>query len=211
MEFDFRDDPLGVNPYQLWRVRKVLLNRIKAFGYFCPDIPYDTYEEFKENYLKSRRGIAPAKSMSRFYTPITIQGWRENNVEDKIIVLFTLEEKLNVKAFQEIVAYPDTPKMSSIWVVSRQGFTKVPTHIKSVAVNVFLWRNLIVDITENNFVPKHEKADAKVIEDLGLNKLTISEINLQDPALQFFRCKKGDIIQICPKEDVFEKTYRKVK
>lgn len=144
--------PLTPQGARIFRVRKTCLKMLDKRGYVIPDEALDmTAEEFCEQH-----GENPTRDQ------MTILAEKMDSPEELIFVFFPQDEKkIGVPVIKDYMRKMEESKVTRAILVVRDDITPfAKSALKEVAaklrIEYFKEAELLVDITEHNFVPKHE-------------------------------------------------------
>lgn len=179
--------------FRLYRVRQTIFKMLANRKYMTSNQD-SSFADFKETYGK------PVEKKK-----LLLLSAKVDDPNDRIFVFFPDEEKVDVKA---LVQYADKMKgekvKRAIVVVGQDvsSFAKkaLAEASKEFSMEVFKERELVVDITEHELVPKHEVLSTEEKEQLmvryNLRDSQLPRMYLTDPITKYFGLKRGEVVKI---------------
>lgn len=133
-----------------------------------------------------------------FKNPEKIIGERQDG---KVIFFKKIEEKFNKDTLEEYLTYLQDEKISSGIVVYNTTVTSIATKLllkmKDINIDLFHYKEVMYNITENELVPLHcgltKEKSLDFIKKFG-NKLPI--LLVSDPVSRFYGFKKKTVVKI---------------
>jgi DNA-directed RNA polymerase I, II, and III subunit RPABC1 len=201
----------------LWRVRRTVSTMLVDRGYIL------TEEELKmsQEEFKSKFGEIPQRDK------LTQLASKADNT-DSIFVFFAEEEKIGVKPIKNYVNRMETEHISRAILILRGGITtfakKILQEMQFPAdsnkekrhVELFEENELLINITQHVFVPKHQlltdAEKAALLKKYKLKDTQLPRIQLIDPIARYYGLSKGQVVKITRPSETAGKyvTYRLV-
>jgi len=186
----------------LWRVRKTVHAMLLERGYVLTQKDLSmTLDEFK-----AEKGENPVRES------LTILASKKDNPADQIFVFWANDEKLGVAPVKNYVTRMDKEDISRAILILRRGITTFakrillemahpadPTKPRRV-VELFEELELLVNITEHIFVPKHQlltdEEKKTLLAKYKLKETQLPRIQHIDPIARFYGLQKGNVVKI---------------
>lgn len=186
----------------LWRVRKTIHAMLNERGYLLTQEDMSmTIEQFKEKF-----GDNPPRDR------LTVLASKKDNPSDQIFVFWADEEKLGVAPVKNYVLRMEKEKITRAILILRRGITTFAKRIlQEMAhpadpskpkrfVELFEELELLVNITEHIFVPKHvlltEEEKKTLLAKYKLKETQLPRIQNIDPIARFYGLQKGNVVKI---------------
>lgn len=143
---------------------------------------------------------------------LTVLASKKDNPSDQIFVFWADEEKLGVAPVKNYVLRMEKEKITRAILILRRGITTFakrilsemahpadPTKPKRI-VELFEELELLVNITEHVFVPKHvllsEDEKKTLLAKYKLKETQLPRIQHIDPIARFYGLQKGNVVKI---------------
>ena len=197
-----KDDEYSIELKNLFKARKNLFNMLKARGYEIPD---ESYEKTIEDLHKTMGDLTDPTDTS-IYSFLCGKEINGVKVKDEgICGMFVRDLKVNSDTMHRIISKLNDSECSKAIVVYRGIITptafKVRTMILSaIDIQMFRELDLCVDITEHEYVPKHEilskeEKDA-LFKKYQISKKQLPKIKSADPVARYYGLKADDVVKI---------------
>ena len=178
---------------RIFKIRKTLLKLIEDRGFKVEEEKkaqtYDDWKnEFKSNY-----------KLSFFYTK------GEGNSLESIYILYFKQQKLGVSEIQDFSKNINEKKISCGIMVVRGIITplakqKLKEFNESLHIQLFQDKELVVNVTEHELVPKHilltkEEKD-ELLKRYKLKESQLPKILVTDPVAKYLGLQRADVVKI---------------
>ena len=144
---------------------------------------------------------------------LTILTHKINNPDDKIFVFFPTDEKVGVKPirkYMKLMEEEDVYRSIVVVIDSVTSFAKNEINRsqiienedgKKIKIECFNEKELYIDITEHELVPKHilltPEEKKELLDELKIRENQLPKIKLKtDPVARYYGLSKGDVIKI---------------
>lgn len=143
---------------------------------------------------------------------LTVLAAKKDNPADQIFVFWADEEKLGVAPVKNYVLRMEKEKITRAVLILRRGITTFAKRILSEMahpadpnkpkriVELFEELELLVNITEHIFVPKHvllaEEEKRTLLAKYKLKETQLPRIQNIDPIARFYGLQKGNVVKI---------------
>jgi DNA-directed RNA polymerase I, II, and III subunit RPABC1 len=143
------------------------------------------------------------------------------NQEDKSIIVFFLEdESVGVKQLRKyidrlieaksyhtiLIIKKNITSAASTFIIDamKEGIEDPEGSYRKINIEIFKYENLMIDITEHDLVPLHEKIEGEELaaflkkypKNLDTKEYPTPKLEKIDPITRFYGYQKGDIIKI---------------
>jgi DNA-directed RNA polymerases I, II, and III subunit RPABC1 len=190
---------------KMFKVRKNLIKMLEDRGYTELEQQVDSFEAFKEIYKNRDQLNVIAKNPDS---------------TDLIFVEFSNDEKIGLKHIEEFGTrlYTNSIKNGiliiggSVTSLSKQGVAALAE--SKIYVEIFEEKELIVNITEHELVPKHvilnNAEKQELLSKYKLKENQLPKILLSDPVSKYLGLKRAQIVKIVRPSETAGKyiTYR---
>lgn len=186
---DFQDKKI------LYKVRQTILEMINDRGYYVPEIEKISFEEFVVKYNN--------KNLDIYINDI--------NNNKKIYVYFHNEVKNYSKndlknIMQKLINEYQDSNINLILILREKensAISKELTKDSYKNVEIFLKKNMIFNITKNEYVPKHillnSEEEKELLEKYNTTKGKLPKISKTDPIAKYYGMKSDQICKIIRK------------
>ena len=186
---DFQDKKI------LFKVRQTILEMINDRGYYVPEIEKISFEEFVIKYNN--------KNLDIYINDI--------NNNKKIYVYFHNEVKNYSKndlknIMQKLINEYQDSNINLILILREKensAISKELTKDSYKNVEIFLKKNMIFNITKNEYVPKHillnSEEEKELLEKYNTTKGKLPKISKTDPIAKYYGMKSDQICKIIRK------------
>ena len=186
---DFQDKKI------LYKVRQTILEMINDRGYYVPEIEKISFEEFVIKYNN--------KNLDIYINDI--------NNNKKIYVYFHNEVKNYSKndlknIMQKLINEYQDSNINLILILREKensAISKELTKDSYKNIEIFLKKNMIFNITKNEYVPKHillnNEEEKELLEKYNTTKGKLPKISKTDPIAKYYGMKSDQICKIIRK------------
>jgi len=186
----------------MWRVRKTIHAMLAERGYLLTqDDMTMTMDDFKATF-----GDNPNRDR------LTVLASKKDDPTDQIFVFWADEEKLGVAPVKNYVVRMEKEKITRAILILKRGITTFAKRILSEMANpadtskprriveLFEELELLVNITEHVFVPRHvllnEEEKRVLLAKYKLKETQLPRIQHIDPIARFYGLQKGNVVKI---------------
>ncbi|XP_022087343.1 DNA-directed RNA polymerases I, II, and III subunit RPABC1 [Acanthaster planci] len=187
--------------YKLWRIRKTLMQLCHDRGYLVTQDELDqTLEQFKDQFGDKPSEDRPGRK------DLTILVAHNDDPTDQMFVFFPEEPKVGIKTIKAYCQRMQDENISRAIIVVQQGMT--PSAKQSLSdmaqckyvLEQFLEAELLINITEHEFVPEHvvmtTEEKAELLARYKLKEHQLPRIQQGDPVARYFGLKRGQVVKI---------------
>lgn len=184
-----------------------------------------TYDDFSTNYNALGGG-----ERDNFFITLSFVVTKVNEPDQKKLIYFSSHEnaqtKLSNDQFKVLTNKMDEQGAASAIIVSTLPVEKIPAQFRSQVaqynettknkIELFEFRELIVNITEHVLVPEHVPLTTEQVKELLTNyklKLTqLPRMQPTDPIAKYYGLQRGDVVKIIRQSETAGRyvTYRAV-
>jgi DNA-directed RNA polymerase I, II, and III subunit RPABC1 len=204
---------------RVFRVRRTLFQLLTDRNYtVVEDLVNEEFSTFKEQY--------GALSPEVLYSNITLLVPHNDKENERMLCYFN-DKKLSKDDFKALTTQMDAQRATRCIVLSVLPVDKLSAQFRDEVaaynaggetcfIELFEFRELIVNITEHVLVPKHVPLNKEQIKELLSNyklKLTqLPRMSQSDPIAKYFGLKKGEVVKIIRQSETAGRyvTYRAV-
>lgn len=202
----------------LFRVNKTVQKMLTDRGYLLTADDLNlTIDDFRQRF-----GDNPSREK------LTILASKRDNPEESIFVFYSEEEKIGVKPIKNYVSRMEKENINRGILVLKRGITTFAKRIllemahpadptkPSRVIELFEENELLINITEHQFVPRHElltDTDKRaLLKKYKLKETQLPRIQLIDPISRYYGLTKGQVVKITRPSETAGKyvTYRLV-
>ncbi|XP_034235597.1 DNA-directed RNA polymerases I, II, and III subunit RPABC1-like [Thrips palmi] len=195
----------GLEIKQLWRVKKTIMQLCHDRGYLVTQDELDeTLDEFKEMY-KLNRSVADQPLRNKLRMLFT-----HSTTDEKLFVFFSEEKVLRKPNIVGYVQEMQKEQVGKALLIVQDTLTPVakkavvdfnPTY----SLEVFLEKELLVNIMDHELVPKHIVLSPQEKEDLfekyKLNENLLMRMQAFDPVAKYYGLRRGQVVKIIRKSE----------
>ncbi|XP_063962975.1 DNA-directed RNA polymerases I, II, and III subunit RPABC1 [Lytechinus pictus] len=186
--------------YRLWRVRKTIMQLCHDRGYLVTQEELDqTLEQFKEQFGDKPSENRPSRK------DLTVLVAHNDDPTDQMFVFFPEEKKVGMKTIKAYCQRMQEENITRAIIVVQERMTpSAKTSLGDMApkyiLEQFLEAELLINITEHDFVPEHvvmtgdEKAE--LLSRYKLKDHQLPRIQVGDPVARYFGLKRGQVVKI---------------
>ncbi|XP_033108338.1 DNA-directed RNA polymerases I, II, and III subunit RPABC1 [Anneissia japonica] len=186
--------------WKLWRIRKTIMQLCHDRGYLVTQDELDqTLDEFKVQF-----GDKPSEDRPR-RQDLTILVAHNDDPTDQMFVFFPDEPKVGIKTIKLYCKRMQDENISRAIIVVQVGMT--PSAKQSLGdmapkyiLEQFLEPELLINITEHEFVPEHvvmtNEEKAELLARYKLKEHQLPRIQVGDPVARYFGLKRGQVVKI---------------
>jgi len=199
---------------KLFRIRKTLSKMLSDRGYSVADADLNmTYEAFTEKFPDARR-----ESLTMFHT-------MPDDETASIFVFFEEDPKVGVKPIKRNLQRMQDENVKRAIMVVQLGLTAFAKQALSTTVNStggkyrieqFNEKELLVNITEHQLVPRHQLLTPlekkALLQKYKLKETQLPRIQTKDAVARYFGLNRGDVLKIARPSETAGRyiTYRLV-
>lgn len=189
----------------LYRVRRTVLEMLKARGYLVTD---DLKMELKT--FKSEFGESGTRDK------LTMLASKKDSQQDQIFVFWADEKKLNAKLIKKFEARMNQHRVKRSIIIVQESITPLSKQclLAMPEIETFLEAELLVNITKHRYVPKHQvlsdENKKKLLKKYHLKETQLPRIQKDDPISKFYGLTRGQVVKIFRKSETAGRyvTYR---
>ncbi|XP_071952153.1 DNA-directed RNA polymerases I, II, and III subunit RPABC1 [Antedon mediterranea] len=186
--------------WKLWRIRKTIMQLCHDRGYLVTQDELDqTLDDFKTQF-----GDKPSEERPR-RQDLTILVAHNDDPTDQMFVFFPDEPKVGIKTIKLYCKRMQEENISRAIIVVQMGMT--PSAKQSLGdmapkyiLEQFLEPELLINITEHEFVPEHvvmtTEEKAELLARYKLKEHQLPRIQVGDPVARYFGLKRGQVVKI---------------
>jgi len=186
--------------YKLWRIRKTIMQLCHDRGYLVTQDELDqTLDQFKQQFGDKPSEKRPARS------ELIVLVAHNDDPTDQMFVFFPEEPKVGIKTIKNYCQRMQEENITRAIIVIQAGMT--PSAKQSLVdmapvyiLEQFLEAELLINITEHQFVPEHilmtpdEKKE--LLTRYKLKDSQLPRIQQGDPVARYFGLKRGQCVKI---------------
>ncbi|XP_033637118.1 DNA-directed RNA polymerases I, II, and III subunit RPABC1 [Asterias rubens] len=187
--------------YKLWRIRKTLMQLCHDRGYLVTQDELDqTLDQFKEQFGDKPSEDRPGRK------DLTILVAHNDDPTDQLFVFYPEEPKVGIKTIKAYCQRMQEENISRAIIIVQMGMT--PSAKQSLGdmaqckyvLEQFLEAELLINITEHEFVPEHvvmtSEEKAELLSRYKLKEHQLPRIQQGDPVARYFGLKRGQVVKI---------------
>ncbi|XP_038049581.1 DNA-directed RNA polymerases I, II, and III subunit RPABC1 [Patiria miniata] len=187
--------------YKLWRIRKTLMQLCHDRGYLVTQDELDqTLDQFKEQFGDKPSEDRPGRK------DLTILVAHNDDPTDQLFVFYPEEPKVGIKTIKAYCQRMQEENISRAIIIVQMGMT--PSAKQSLSdmaqckyvLEQFLEAELLINITEHEFVPEHvvmtAEDKAELLARYKLKEHQLPRIQQGDPVARYFGLKRGQVVKI---------------
>ncbi|XP_072026027.1 DNA-directed RNA polymerases I, II, and III subunit RPABC1 [Amphiura filiformis] len=186
--------------YKLWRIRKTVMQLCHDRGYLVTQDELDqTLEQFKEQFGDKPSEGRPGRK------DLTVLVAHNDDRTDQMFVFFPEEPKVGIKTIKAYCQRMQEENISRAIIIVQVGMT--PSAKQSLGdmapkyiLEQFLEAELLINITEHEFVPEHvvmtNEEKSELLARYKLKETQLPRIQQGDPVARYFGLKRGQVVKI---------------
>ncbi|XP_030852190.1 DNA-directed RNA polymerases I, II, and III subunit RPABC1 [Strongylocentrotus purpuratus] len=186
--------------YRLWRVRRTIMQLCHDRGYLVTQEELDqTLEQFKEQFGDKPSENRPSRK------DLTVLVAHNDDPTDQMFVFFPEEKKVGMKTIKAYCQRMQEENITRAIITVQEKMTpSAKTSLGDMApkyiLEQFLEAELLINITEHDFVPEHVvmtgEEKAELLARYKLKDHQLPRIQVGDPVARYFGLKRGQVVKI---------------
>lgn len=186
--------------YNLYRTRKTVAKMLSDRQYLVSQLDLNqTFDDFRSTFTSRDQAISFLVN-------------KRDNPTDQLMVFCAEEDKIGVKPIKDYVARMETAHVTRAILVLKKGITPFAKRIlQEMAspttplasrriIETFEGEELLVNITEHIFVPKHvllnDAEKSALLKKYKLKDTQLPRIQQADPVARYYGLAKGQVVKI---------------